>query len=170
MNPGVPSSYLNQSEWTRGVVHELIHAYDACRVELEPHNCNHIACTEIRAANLSGDCDFGVELSRRKLSMLTEGKLAGIQQSCVHRRAELSLAMHEACVGDGVARTETEYRALAEGKDLSVDLGYIAANPSSSITSTTTAKNKAPVYTPVQRTIAKVWDSCYKDTAPVATN
>jgi len=163
MNPRVPSSYLNQPEWTRGVVHELIHAYDACRVELQSHNCNHIACTEIRAANLSGDCDFGVELSRRKLNMIMEGKLAGIQQLCVKRRAELSLAMHEQCVGDGKARTELEYRALQEGKDLSQDLSYIASQSSTTTT-------KPPVYTPVQRTIEKVWDACYKDTAPFATN
>ena len=34
------------------VVHELIHAYDVCRSKLDPKNCKHRACTEIRASSL----------------------------------------------------------------------------------------------------------------------
>jgi inner membrane protease ATP23 len=34
------------------IIHELIHAYDACRAKVDWKNCSHIACTEIRAAAL----------------------------------------------------------------------------------------------------------------------
>jgi mitochondrial inner membrane protease ATP23 len=49
------------------VTHELIHAYDYCRSKMSPDNFVHHACTEIRAANLSGDCDLTAELARGKI-------------------------------------------------------------------------------------------------------
>jgi inner membrane protease ATP23 len=138
MNPGVPSSFLNQGEWTRAVAHELVHAFDACRAKFDPDDCSHIACTEIRAANLSGDCDFGVELSRAPSKMLLGG-LGGHQQACVKRRAELSLSMHEPCA----AKKGEQAGMGPDGK---------------------------PVLTAPQRTVAAVWDRCYKDNAPFSSN
>eukprot|EP01082_Thalassiosira_pseudonana_P000911 g487.t1.1.5e174188 g487 g487.t1 contig10:143548-144275(-) len=45
------------------MVHELIHAVDMCRTKMEPMtNCIHMACTEIRAENLSGECHWLREL------------------------------------------------------------------------------------------------------------
>jgi inner membrane protease ATP23 len=96
MNPRVPPAFVNQGETTRTLTHELIHAYDNCRVHLEEGNCAHLACTEVRAANLSGDCDFMVEAGRAPLQMVSGG-MGGAQQRCVRRRAELSLAMHPHC-------------------------------------------------------------------------
>lgn len=29
------------------IAHELIHAYDQCRVKLDRSNCLHVACTEV---------------------------------------------------------------------------------------------------------------------------
>ncbi|XP_071960371.1 mitochondrial inner membrane protease ATP23 homolog [Antedon mediterranea] len=40
------------------LTHELIHAFDFCRAHVEWDNLKHVACTEIRAASLSGDCSF----------------------------------------------------------------------------------------------------------------
>lgn len=41
------------------MVHELIHAVDMCRTKMDPiNNCIHLACTEIRAENLSGECHW----------------------------------------------------------------------------------------------------------------
>lgn len=100
MNPAVPEAFLNQAEWTRSVTHELIHAYDHCRAKVEATNCSHIACTEVRAANLSGDCDFGVEVSRSLALIARGGGLGGHQQRCVKRRAELSLSFHSQCKDD----------------------------------------------------------------------
>ncbi|KAI8469248.1 MAG: peptidase M76 [Monoraphidium minutum] len=79
------------------VAHELIHAYDYCRAaNLDLTNCHHHACTEIRAANLSGDCSFGQELVRG--NALSES-LVGQHKRCVRRRALMSVAMNPYCQG-----------------------------------------------------------------------
>jgi inner membrane protease ATP23 len=98
MNPGVPSAALTQSEWTRGITHELVHAYDHCRAEVDPQSCSHLACTEVRAANLSGDCDFMADVLRGGMRSLT---IRGHQQKCVRRRAEVSVAVHPQCLARG---------------------------------------------------------------------
>ncbi|KFG50413.1 peptidase M76 family protein [Toxoplasma gondii p89] len=45
-------------ELRRVLLHELVHAFDFARAELSPENCRHVACTEIRAYNLSGQCSW----------------------------------------------------------------------------------------------------------------
>ena len=72
--------------------HELLHAYDHCRVKFDQLNCRHHACSEIRAANLSGDCKWSREVFRGNV-----GKLLGQHQKCVKRRAALSLKSNPAC-------------------------------------------------------------------------
>lgn len=54
----------NQTIASRTMVHESIHAFDHCRVKLDLASCKHLACTEIRAANLSTDCNFSEETNR----------------------------------------------------------------------------------------------------------
>lgn len=53
-----------QEEINQALTHELVHAYDHCRAgNLDWTNCQHHACSEIRAAALSGKCTaslFGV--------------------------------------------------------------------------------------------------------------
>lgn len=39
------------------LVHEMIHMFDYCRNELDFKNMEHLACSEIRAANLT-HCSF----------------------------------------------------------------------------------------------------------------
>jgi inner membrane protease ATP23 len=102
MNHAVPDAFMNQAEWTRTIAHELVHAYDYCRVELDPGNCRQLACTEIRAANLSGDCNFMVEVERTKGRPLLA--MGGHQRRCVARRAEKSIAMQPACAGADVKK------------------------------------------------------------------
>lgn len=75
------------------IAHELIHAYDQCRVQFEADNCRHHACSEIRAANLSGDCKWSRELFRGN----GFEKMAAQHQRCVRRRAILSLKSNHAC-------------------------------------------------------------------------
>jgi mitochondrial inner membrane protease ATP23 len=83
------------------MVHELIHAIDFCRSNMDPaNNCVHLACTEVRAANLSGECNFYKELPRilTKDSSTTGGKyFAGHGQDCVRRRAILSVRANPKC-------------------------------------------------------------------------
>ena len=73
------------------LVHELIHAIDMCRTKMDPlHNCVHMACTEIRAENLSGECSVFKELPRMQ-------SFKGHGQECVKRRAILSVRANPNC-------------------------------------------------------------------------
>ncbi|XP_024516909.1 mitochondrial inner membrane protease ATP23 isoform X1 [Selaginella moellendorffii] len=81
-----------QQEVDAILAHELIHAYDHCRARnLDWTNCEHHACSEIRAANLSGDCRFKQEFNRGNFGIQKH------QQVCVRRRANLSVAMNPHC-------------------------------------------------------------------------
>lgn len=80
-----------KSEVENTMVHELIHAFDHCRAKIDWGNCRHHACSEVRAANLSGDCSWWRELARGHLNF------RGQHQKCVKRRAQLSIAMNPAC-------------------------------------------------------------------------
>ena len=73
------------------ITHELIHAIDMCRTKMDPlHNCVHLACTEIRAEHLSGECSFIKELPRMK-------QFTGHGAECVKRRALLSVKANPNC-------------------------------------------------------------------------
>ena len=88
-----------QEEVNHTLTHELIHAYDHCRAaDLDWRNCEHHACSEVRAASLSGDCHFKQELFRGNFG------IRGQHQSCVRRRAELSVSMNPHCKLPGMAR------------------------------------------------------------------
>ena len=74
------------------LAHELIHAYDDCtRKNMNWLNVEHHACSEVRAANLSGDCHWVNEFFRGRV------KLKGQHKNCARRRAELSVAMSPKC-------------------------------------------------------------------------
>ena len=57
-----------------------------------------MACAQVRAANLSGDCNWRMEFDRGNFNF------TGQQRACVRRRAELSVAMNPSCQGIGAAR------------------------------------------------------------------
>lgn len=61
------------------LVHELIHAYDFCRAKIDFDNCAQHACTEVRAASLSGECGYLHELFRG------HSNIANGHQICVKR-------------------------------------------------------------------------------------
>eukprot|EP01125_Pyxidicula_operculata_P019183 TRINITY_DN6935_c0_g1_i1.p1 TRINITY_DN6935_c0_g1~~TRINITY_DN6935_c0_g1_i1.p1 ORF type:complete len:173 (-),score=0.93 TRINITY_DN6935_c0_g1_i1:58-576(-) len=73
------------------LLHEGIHAFDYCRAKLNPDNCVHVACSEIRAARLSGQCDITREYSRGNF------KFSEQHQNCIRRRVALSLKSIPAC-------------------------------------------------------------------------
>lgn len=76
----------HQSHMNRVVAHELIHAFDHCRAHVDWFkNVKHLACSEIRAANLSGDCTLMNEIARFKFG------LKGHHQTCVRDRAIRSI-------------------------------------------------------------------------------
>ncbi|XP_068132707.1 mitochondrial inner membrane protease ATP23 homolog isoform X4 [Hyperolius riggenbachi] len=76
----------NQRDMDRMLTHELIHAYDHCRADVDfLRNIKHLACSEIRAANLSGDCTFANEVSRLHFGLKQH------HQACVRDRAIRSI-------------------------------------------------------------------------------
>lgn len=56
------------------------------------NNCVHLACTEIRAENLSGECNTIREMMQGRITTF-----AGHGQECVKRRAALSLQANPKC-------------------------------------------------------------------------
>ncbi|KAM6896801.1 mitochondrial inner membrane protease ATP23 homolog [Lycodopsis pacificus] len=75
-----------QSHMNRVVTHELIHAFDHCRAHVDWFdNLRHLACSEIRAANLSEDCSFSNEVSRFNFGFKQH------HQACVRGRALRSI-------------------------------------------------------------------------------
>ncbi|KAJ1726362.1 Mitochondrial inner membrane protease atp23 [Coemansia biformis] len=73
------------------MVHEMIHAYDHANFRIDWSNLEHHACTEIRAASLSGDCSWFQEFLRGNLGFLKH------HQICVKRRAALSVRANPKC-------------------------------------------------------------------------
>ncbi|XP_005733140.1 mitochondrial inner membrane protease ATP23 homolog [Pundamilia nyererei] len=75
-----------QHHMNRVVTHELIHAFDHCRAHVDWfNNFRHLACSEIRAANLSGDCSFTNEVARFNFGFKRH------HQECVRGRALRSI-------------------------------------------------------------------------------
>lgn len=73
---------------TQGVLtHEFIHMFDYCRNKLDFKNVEHLACTEIRAANLS-HCSFLSAVGQGDASPF---KIAKAHQDCVKTKAALSV-------------------------------------------------------------------------------
>ncbi|MEW5316860.1 MAG: hypothetical protein WDW38_008204 [Sanguina aurantia] len=80
------------------LLHELVHAYDNCTVKGMDfyNNCAHLACSEIRAAAMSGDCDMMREVFRGNVGLNPMG-WAGLTERCIRRRAILSVDMNPNC-------------------------------------------------------------------------
>ena len=74
--------------------HELIHAYDHCRANVDFYdNKAHLMCSEIRAASLSGQCMF----SENVIASTLNGFKA-YHQTCVKKAALSSFqALHPSC-------------------------------------------------------------------------
>jgi hypothetical protein len=77
------------------LLHELIHAYDDCRALVNWNSCEQLACAEIRASMLSGECNYMNE--RRRVNIDTT--VVGGYQKCIKRRAGISIKATRACQG-----------------------------------------------------------------------
>lgn len=85
------NNIFSQGHMNDTLTHELIHTFDYCRADLCWSNLEHLACTEIRAANLSGECFFWKEnFARLKFGWRKH------HQACVRERATKSVL----CVRD----------------------------------------------------------------------
>lgn len=74
------------------LTHELVHAYDHCRFDVDWSDLRHHACSEIRASSLSGECRLMNEFFR-----LGRLKFGRGHQECVRRRAALSVLGNPNC-------------------------------------------------------------------------
>ena len=82
---------LGKTHMEDTLAHEMIHWWDHCRFNVDWSNLNHHACSEIRAASLSGDCRWSRELRRHNFGIVKQ------HQKCVRRRAILSVESNPAC-------------------------------------------------------------------------
>lgn len=85
---------LGRSHTEDTLSHEMIHAYDQCRFQVDWSNLRHHACAEVRATSLSGECRWTKELGRGMYSFMNQ------HQECVRRRAALSVRGHPKCKDD----------------------------------------------------------------------
>lgn len=83
----IQESNLDQATFDCTLIHELVHAFDQCRAHVDWTDSRHLACAEIRASALSGECDFLQEFNRGKLGISKH------HQKCVRRRAALSVGL-----------------------------------------------------------------------------
>ncbi|EIW68181.1 hypothetical protein TREMEDRAFT_32489 [Tremella mesenterica DSM 1558] len=83
--------FMSKKHMEDTMTHELLHAFDHCRFKVDWNNLRHMACSEIRAANLSGDCRWMREINRGFMGFSKQ------HQTCVRRRAVLSVEMNPSC-------------------------------------------------------------------------
>ncbi|EWC47049.1 hypothetical protein DRE_03811 [Drechslerella stenobrocha 248] len=77
------------------MAHEMVHAYDHLRFQVDWDNPKHLACSEIRASTLSGECRPWQEWTVRG-----QWKFLRHMEQCVRRRATISVSGHPKCKGD----------------------------------------------------------------------
>eukprot|EP00823_Brevimastigomonas_motovehiculus_P004878 TRINITY_DN3340_c0_g1_i1.p1 TRINITY_DN3340_c0_g1~~TRINITY_DN3340_c0_g1_i1.p1 ORF type:complete len:273 (+),score=52.82 TRINITY_DN3340_c0_g1_i1:58-876(+) len=92
----------DEEEMATAITHELIHAYDHCRANYDPSNLEQHACTEIRAAMLSGECASHLEKRR---GFTTFARHA---EDCIKRRAINSVRKNPKCTGQEQATYAVE--------------------------------------------------------------
>ncbi|KAI7883668.1 hypothetical protein K492DRAFT_235197 [Lichtheimia hyalospora FSU 10163] len=73
------------------MVHEMVHLYDHHKFKVDWLNLRHHACSEVRAASLSGDCKWTREIQRGFYTFTKQ------HQACVRRRAVLSVMENPSC-------------------------------------------------------------------------
>ncbi|KAK0536675.1 Mitochondrial inner membrane protease atp23 [Tilletia horrida] len=97
----------------RTMAHEMIHWWDHCRFNVNWANVRHNACSEIRAAALSGDCSLPAEFTRG--TFLHHPRFLKQHQACARRRAIASLLDANSLAHlQGEARLAAAERAVDE--------------------------------------------------------
>lgn len=96
----------NKSVIEHTILHETIHSYDYCRADIDTKNCVQVACSEIRAVNLSGECKFTRELGRMNFGWINHHqvclhklltRLVNRIKECVKRRVEATMKLQPLC-------------------------------------------------------------------------
>lgn len=93
------ANYIEKQSMLEDVLaHEMVHAYDHLRfkTDLGPEeDLRKVACSEIRASNLSGECRWANEFFRNWVLSFTSH-----HQDCVRRRAVISVKNRPNCESD----------------------------------------------------------------------
>merc|ERR1711860_75707 len=71
------------------LAHEMLHAFDKCRANMDVDNVEHIACTEIRAANMF-HCSLMSAFANGEAKFLNYNKR---HMNCVKRKAMTSVML-----------------------------------------------------------------------------
>ncbi|THH09820.1 hypothetical protein EW146_g8565 [Bondarzewia mesenterica] len=90
-------NFMNKKHMEHTMVHELVHMFDHVKFKVNWNDLRHHACSEIRASSLSGDCTWTRELQRGIV------KFSKQHQTCVRRRAILSVLANPACPDEATA-------------------------------------------------------------------
>lgn len=100
---GICQNHLHEQHVvTDTLTHELVHIYDNVRAHMDSGNCVHVACTEVRAAALSGECARDKEQTR---GILAPGfSEPGHFAKCVRRRANNSVRALPQCADPAVCK------------------------------------------------------------------
>jgi len=161
------------------LTHELIHMYDHARFEVDWSNLRHHACSEIRAASLSGDCRWLRETTRGFMGFTKQ------HQACVRRRAILSVLGNPACYpNDRQLETSSQSAPQLAGTSfpnpqlpISESNAHLISGsitlPDYSNASTTPASDARRVRERdilarqiAEKAVNEVWESCFADTRP----
>ena len=109
------NNIYSQIHMNEVLTHELVHSFDDKTVRMDWNDMTHLACTEIRAANLSGECSF----KRENLLRFNFG-FKSHNQECVKNRAALSIS---------TIREEISYEKAREIVDSVFSQCYSYTNP-----------------------------------------
>lgn len=82
-----PENIHSPKEFCTIFEHELIHAYDYCRVNIDFNNPYHLACSEIRAISLSNQCSLFNHISSSSRPFLIKNQ----HSTCVKNRTRQSM-------------------------------------------------------------------------------
>ena len=141
------NNIYSQGHMNDTLTHELIHTLDYCRAELDWNNIHHLACTEIRAASLSGECFFWKEnFARLKFGWKKhhqvrreggegeeeKGEREGEERIITH--LSFVFSTHQACVRERATKSILCVRDVTEEE--------------------------------AKRAVDKVFESCFRDTYP----
>ncbi|KAG0357833.1 metalloprotease ATP23 [Gamsiella multidivaricata] len=91
------NGFFSKTHQEHTMIHEMIHMYDHCAFNVDWDNIRHHACSEVRAAALSGDCNWSREVRRGFYTFTKQ------HQECVKRRAIISVVANPKCPSHAAA-------------------------------------------------------------------
>ena len=81
----------NPFQYRRLLAHELVHAFDFARAKVDANNLQHVACSEVRAYTLSGECDLWTKFFQYAADDWLGTKMFSRKQQCVRDGALRSM-------------------------------------------------------------------------------